>query len=89
MTYFPNTTNTISTLNTSAIASFAADEVFQGTGEDVSTYGRAGIAVTSDNATSGVLTVEVSHDGVTWGGPTRSWADTRFGKPHMLKSTLG
>jgi hypothetical protein len=75
--------NKVSTLNTRAASTLAADAVYQGTGEDVSAYGRAGIAITSDNATDGVLTIEVSHDNVTWGGPTRTWADTRFGQPHM------
>lgn len=69
--------------NSRAAATLAAGATFQGVGEDVSHYGRAGVAITSDNATDGVLTIEVSHDNITWGGPTRTWADTRFGQPHM------
>ena len=77
--------NAVSTtdFNSRASATLAAGATFQGVGEDVSAYGRAGVAITSSNATDGVLTMEVSHDGVTWGGPTRTWGDTRFGKPHM------
>ena len=64
-------------------ATLAAAATFQGVGEDVSKYGRAGIAITSTNATDGVLTIETSHDNVTWGGPTRTWADKRYAQPHM------
>ena len=79
------TTNAVSTtsFNSRAAATLAAGATFQGVGEEVSMYGRAGIAVVSDNATDGVLTIEVSQDNVTWGGPTRTWADTRFSQPHM------
>jgi hypothetical protein len=73
----------VSTLNSRTASTLAAGAVFQGVGEDVSRYGRVGVAITSDNATDGTLTMEVSHDGVTWGGPTRTWADTRFSQPHM------
>lgn len=83
MTYLPELLNKISTLNVRAAATLAADAVYQGTGEDVSKYGRVGVAITSDNATDGVLTMEVSHDNSTWFGPEREWADTRFGSPHM------
>jgi len=85
MTYINTTRNKISTtsFNSRDAATLAASAVFQGVGEDVSRYGRVGVAVTSDNATSGVITMEVSHDGVTWGGPPRTWVDTRFGQPHM------
>lgn len=83
MSYQPVTPNKISTLNFRAPATLAASAVYQGTGEDVSKYGRVGVAIVSDNATDGVLTMEVSHDGITWGGPTRTWADTRFASPHM------
>ena len=75
--------NLISTANSRAAATLAAGAVFQGTVEDVSNYGRVGIGISSDNATDGILTIEVSHDNVTWGGPTRTWADTRFAQPHM------
>jgi len=77
--------NVISTtsFNSRDAATFAAAATFQGVGEDVSAYGRVGVAITSSNATDGTLTMEVSHDNVTWGGPSRTWADTRFGQPHM------
>ncbi len=77
--------NRISTtsFNSRDAATLAAAATFQGVGEDVSAYGRVGVAVKSDNATDGTLTMEVSHDNVTWGGPTRSWADTSIAAPHM------
>ncbi len=80
---FEANANLISTLNSRAASTLAAGATFQGVSEDVSNYGRAGIAVTSSNATDGVLTIEVSQDGVNWGGPSRNWEDTRFGQPHM------
>lgn len=75
--------NKISTLNARAASTLAAGGVYQGTGEDVSMYSRVGVSIVSDNATDGVLTMEVSRDNVTWGGPTRTWSDTRFAQPHM------
>ena len=77
--------NRISTtsFNSRDAATLAAGATFQGVGEDVSKYGRVGVSIVSDNATDGTLTMEVSHDNVTWGGPTRDWADTRFATPHM------
>lgn len=69
--------------NSRDAATLAAAATFQGVGEDVSNFGRAGISITSDNATDGVLTIEVSHDNVNWGGPTRTWSDTSIGQPHM------
>lgn len=85
MAYSPQVKNKISAngVNSRASATLAAGATFQGTSEDVSSYGRAGIAITSSNATDGTLTVEVSHDGVTWGGPSRTWSDTRYAQPHM------
>lgn len=77
------TANAISTNNARAAATLAAGAVYQGTGEDVSLYGRAGIAITSTNASDGVLTIETSHDNVTWGGPTRTWSNTSIAQPHM------
>lgn len=79
----PGTANAISTLNSRAAATLASSAVFQGVGEDVSSYGRVGVSVVSDNATDGVLTMEVSRNGTDWGGPARTWADTRFAQPHM------
>lgn len=69
--------------NSREASTLAAGATFQGVGETVSGFGRAGIVARSDNATSGTLTIEVSEDGVRWGGPTRYWADTRFAVPHM------
>jgi hypothetical protein len=69
--------------NSRDAATLAAGATFQGVGEEVHRYGRAGIAIHSDNATDGTFTIEVSHDGVIWGGPTRSVADTRFANPVM------
>lgn len=75
--------NAISTLNSRASSDLAANAVWQGVGEDVSRFGRVGISVTSSTQSSGVLTIEVSHDGITWGGPSRTWSDTRYSEPHM------
>ena len=69
--------------NSRDAATLAAAATFQGVGEDVSKYGRVGVSISSDNATDGILTMEVSHDNINWGGPTRTWADTRFAQPHM------
>ena len=70
-------------VNSRAAATLAAGATFQGEGEDVSKYGRVGVSITTSNATDGTLTMEVSHDGTTWGGPERTWEDTRFAQPHM------
>lgn len=77
--------NKISTtdFNSRDAATLAAGATFQGVGEDVSAYARVGVSIVSDNATDGTLTMEVSRDGVNWGGPTRTWSDTRFAQPHM------
>ena len=77
--------NKISTtsFNSRDAATLAASATFQGVGEDVSKYGRAGISIKSDNATDGVLTIETSHDNVTWSGPTRTWSNTSIAQPHM------
>ncbi len=85
MSYQPKIPNAISTtsFNSRDAATLAAAATFQGVSEDVSKYGRVGVAVTSDNATDGLLTIEVSHDNVIWGGPTRNIADTRFTQPVM------
>ena len=85
MSFIPEIQNKISTtsFNSRAAATLAASAVFQGVGEDVTKYGRVGISIVSDNATDGVLTVEVSHDNSTWSGPTRSWANTSIATPHM------
>lgn len=77
------TTSVISTVNSRSASTLAALGTFQGTVEDVSAYGSVGVSIVSDNATDGVLTFEVSRDGITWGGPTRTWSDTRYAQPHM------
>jgi hypothetical protein len=69
--------------NSRDAATLAAAATFQGVSEDVSKYGRVGISISSDNATDGTFTIEVSHDNVIWGGPTRDIADTRFSQPVM------
>lgn len=85
MSYIGTTQNQISTtsFNSRDAATLAAAATFQGVGEDVSKYGRVGVSITSDNATDGTFTIEVSHDNVTWGGPTRLVSDTRFAQPVM------
>ena len=77
--------NRISTtsFNSRDAATLGAGATFQGVGEDVSGYGRVGVAFTSTSASDGTLTMEVSHDNVTWGGPTRDVSDTRFAQPVM------
>ena len=75
--------NKISTANVRVASTLAAGAVYQGTGEVVTGYGRAGISITSSNQSNGVLTIEVSLDGVTYGGPDRNFSDTRFAQPHM------
>ncbi|MDB4786192.1 hypothetical protein OAG36_00510 [bacterium] len=83
--YKTDDNNAISTtsFNSRDAATLAAGATFQGVGEDVSKYGRAGISISSDNATDGILTIQTSHDGVTYGGPTRDFADTTVAAPHM------
>ena len=83
MAYTPTTKNLISTLNARAASTLAPGATYQGASEDVSKFGRAGISIHSDNATDGTLTVEVSRDGVIWGGPDRTISDARFAQPHM------
>lgn len=75
--------NVISTVNSRDASTLLPNAIFQGVGEDVSGYGRAGVSITTTNKSSGILTIEVSRDNITWGGPTRTWADTRFAQPHM------
>jgi len=69
--------------NSRAAATLAAAGTFQGVSEDVHRYGRVGVAIHSDNATDGTLTMEVSHDDVTWSGPTRAIANSSIANPHM------
>jgi predicted small secreted protein len=76
--------NLISTLNSTTTV-LSAGETFQGTGEDVSKYGRAGVSVWTPfgEKTKGTLTIEVSRDGVNYGGPSRSIEDTTTAQPVM------
>ena len=61
-------------VNSRTAATLAAAATYQGVGEDVSRYGRAGISITSTTPTAtATVTMEVSHDGVTYSGPTRTW----------------
>lgn len=85
MSYQPNINNKISTLNRREASTLAAGASYTGTGENVTNYNIVGVSVTSDNATDGTLYMEVSHDGVSYGGPPRAWTDTRFAQPHMWK----
>lgn len=83
---YVNQGNFYSTNNALTSASLAPSGTLQGSSDDVSKYGRAGISVyCSDGAGTidGTLLIEVSHDGSAWSGPTRSWANIRFGEPHM------
>ena len=75
--------NAISVVNSRAAATLAAGATFQGTSEDVSGYGRVGIAVTSTTHGEGTLWIEVSHDEVVWSTIPRTWSDTRYAEPHM------
>lgn len=75
--------NVISTLNSRAAADLAPNAIFQGVGEDVHLFGRAGVSVSSSNKSDGTLYMQVSRDGINYGGPPRMWADTRFAQPHM------
>lgn len=79
-----NSGNLISTLNSTSVV-LGPGEIFQGTGEDVSKYGRAGISIWTPfgEITNGTLTVEVSRDGVNWGGPSRTIPDTTVAQPVM------
>lgn len=76
--------NLISTLNSTSVV-LGPGEVFQGTGEDVSKYGRAGISIWTPfgEVTNGTLTIEVSRDGVSYGGPSRTILDTTIAQPVM------
>lgn len=85
MSYSPTVLNKISAdgVNSRAAATLAASATFQGTVEDVTQYGRAGISILSDNATDGVLTIETSIDGTNWSGPPRTFSNTTIAAPHM------
>ena len=85
MTYIQPIPNKISTDNSTVITTVSAGEVWTGTGEIVSDYGRAGISIWTPfgESTSGTLTIEVSRDGTNYGGPNRTFSDTAVAEPHM------
>ena len=86
MSYTPPSENKISILNSLPTGTgLTAGGTYTGTSEDVSEYGRVGVSVTtaSGNPTDGVLWIEVSHDEVTWTGPSRDFTDTSTAQPHM------
>ena len=72
-------------VNNSTTTVLGAHETWTGTGEDVSAYGRMGVSVWTPfgQPTSGTLTIEVSRDGVNWGGPSRAISDTTIAQPVM------
>lgn len=85
MSYTPEIENKISILNSTTITPISGGTIFQGVGEDVSKYGRVGVSVWTPfgESTDGILTMEVSRDGVNWGGPNRTFVDTSTAQPHM------
>lgn len=85
MTYIPEIQNRISTLNSVVLTNVSGGTIWTGTGEDVSLYGRAGVSIWTPfgESCNGILTIEVSRDGVNWGGPNRTYADTSVAQPHM------
>lgn len=85
MSYIPEIKNKISLLNSVVLTNVSGGTVWTGTGEDVTIYGRAGVSIWTPFGEScdGVLTIEVSRDGINWGGPNRTFADTSISQPHM------
>jgi len=85
MSYTPEIKNKISSLNSIVLTNVSGGTVWTGTGEDVSKYGRAGISIWTPfgEFCDGVLTIEVSRDGVNWGGPDRDYSNTAIAQPHM------
>lgn len=73
--------NLISTVNSRAAATLAPGAIFQGVGEDVSKYQLVTVSVKSTNDSDGIVTMETSLDNITYSGPERIWANTRFGQP--------
>ena len=76
--------NTISSNNSTSTV-LGAGEIWTGTGEEVSAFGRAGISIWTPfgEKTNGTLTIEVSRDGVNYGGPSRDIPDTTIAQPVM------
>ena len=89
MSYNPELRNKISTLNSVVLTSVATGTTWTGGIEDVSEYGRLGISIWSPfgesipNPVNGTLTIEVSRDGVNFGGPDRDFANTAISESHM------
>ena len=75
--------NIISTNNSRDAANLAADATWTGTGEEVGNYGRVGVSFVCDNAASGTLWFEVSHDGVNYSGPPRTVSNLSAAQPFM------
>ena len=85
MSYTPEIQNLISTNNSVVLTNVSGGTVWTGTSEDVSAYGRAGVSIWTPYGEfcNGVLTIEVSRDGVNWGGPNRTFSNTAIAQPHM------
>lgn len=75
--------NVISDNNSRAAANLAASATWTGTGEDVSKYGRVGVAFVCDNAADLTVWMEVSHDGVSYSGPPRTISAANAAQPIM------
>jgi len=69
--------------NSREASTIAPNGIFQGVGEYVSMYGRVGISMSASSPTSGTFTIEVSHDNVTWAGPTRLIENVQYAEPIM------
>ena len=85
MSYTPEIQNINSAENSTTLTSITGGEIFQGTGVDVTQYGTASISVWTPfgESTAGTLTVEISRDGVNYGGPTRRCEASDTSQPHM------
>lgn len=75
--------NVTSTNNSRDAANLAAAATWTGTGEDVSRYGRVGVSFKCDNVAPLTVWMEVSHDGVSYGGPPRTVVDPSTAQPIM------
>ena len=85
MSYTPQIQNQISTNNSVVLTNVSGGTVWTGTAEDVHKWGRLGVSVWTPYGEfcSGTLTMEVSRDGVNWGGPDRTISNTAIAQPHM------
>jgi len=84
MTYIPTIKNKVSTLNSTTVQ-LAPGATFQGVGERISEYGTVSVSFYTPfgTPTDGTLWMEVSRDGVEWGGPPRTISDTSAAQPVM------